>query len=49
MSKGLIAFALIVVFMLGGLLAFRSNARLPLPKNLPPPLKDENDEDEESK
>jgi hypothetical protein len=44
MSKGLIAFGLIIVFMLGGLLAFRSNARLPLPKHLPPPLKDEEDE-----
>lgn len=45
MSKGLIAFGLIILFVLGGLLAFRSNARLPLPKNLPPPLQDEDDED----
>jgi hypothetical protein len=46
-SKGLIAFGLIIIFMLGGLLAFRSNARLPLPKNLPPPLKDDEDEEED--
>lgn len=41
MSTGLIVFGLIVVFMVGGLLTFLRNARQPLPKNLPPPLKDE--------
>lgn len=45
MSRGLIAFGLIIVFILGGLLAFRANARLPLPKNLPPPLQDEDEEE----
>lgn len=47
MSKGLIAFGLIILFTLGGLLAFRSNARLPLPKNLPPPLTDDDEDDKE--
>jgi hypothetical protein len=45
MLRGLMVFGLIVLFMLGGLLAFRSNARLPLPKNLPPPLPDDGDEE----
>lgn len=45
MTRGLIAFGLIIVFILGGLLALRANARLPLPKNLPPPLKDEDEQD----
>ncbi len=47
MSKGLIALGLIILFMLGGLLAFWRNAKLPLPKNLPPPLPDDDDEDEQ--
>lgn len=45
MSKGWIVFGLIIIFMLGGLLAFRSNARLPLPRNLPPPLPDDDADD----
>jgi hypothetical protein len=40
MWTGIIIFGLVVIFMAGGLLAFRANARLPLPKNLPPPLPD---------
>jgi hypothetical protein len=44
MNAGLIAFLLIVAFIAGGLLAFRRDANRPLPKNLPPPLKDEDDE-----
>jgi hypothetical protein len=46
MPTGLIIFGLIIVFILGGLLALRANARLPLPKNLPPPLLNDGDEND---
>jgi hypothetical protein len=48
MNTGLIAFLLIVAFIAGLLFAFRRNAKQPLPKNLPPPLQDD-DEDESNK
>ena len=44
MSSGLIIFIVIVLFVAGGLFAFRRDANRELPKNLPPPLQDE-DED----
>lgn len=47
MKPGLLVFGLIIAFIVGGLLTFRADAKRPLPKNLPPPLKDE-DEDEDS-
>ena len=46
MSKGFIALGLIIVFVLGGLLTFRADAKRPLPKNLPPPLPDDDEDDE---
>lgn len=46
MWTGIIIFGLVVIFMAGGLLAFRANARLPLPKNLPPPLPDKEENTE---
>ena len=44
--SGLIIFIVIVLFVAGGLFAFRRDANRELPKNLPPPLKDEDDEEE---
>ncbi len=43
MPTGLIVLGLIIVFVVGGLLAFRFNAGSPLPGNPPPPLKDDDD------
>jgi len=43
---GILIFLLVLAFVAGSLFAFRRDAKQPLPKNLPPPLKDE-DEDEE--
>ena len=44
MQTAIVIFLLAVALMAGGLLAFLRNARQDLPKNLPPPLKDEPDE-----
>lgn len=44
--KGWMLFGLIVLFVLGGLLAFWRSARSNLPEKMPPPLKDEEPEDE---
>jgi len=46
MPAGLIIFVLVVLFIVGGLLAFWRNAHSKLPDNLPPPLKEE-DEDQD--
>lgn len=45
MLAGVLIFLLIIAFVAGGLFALRKDAKRPLPKNLPPPLKDEDDED----
>ena len=45
MRTGILIFIFIVLFIAGGLIAFWRNAKAPLPKNLPPPLKDEDEED----
>lgn len=45
MKPAIIIFLLAIALMAGGLLAFLRNARQDLPKNLPPPLKDEPDDD----
>ena len=45
MQTAIVIFLLAVALMAGGLLAFLRNARQDLPKNLPPPLKDEPDDD----
>jgi hypothetical protein len=45
MGTGILVFGLIVAFVVGGMMTFRADAKRPLPKNLPPPLKDEDDED----
>ena len=47
MHTGIVIFGLILLFLLGGLLAFYRNAKQPLPKNLPPPLP-ENDTEAEA-
>ena len=47
MSTGIIIFGLILLFLLGGLLAFYRNSKQPLPKNLPPPLPPEQNESDE--
>jgi len=44
-KPAIIIFLLAIALMAGGLLAFLRNARQDLPKNLPPPLKDEPDDD----
>lgn len=46
MPDGAWIFLLIVLFMAGGLAAFWRNAKSELPKNLPPPLKDDDEEDD---
>ncbi len=45
MRPAIVIFILAVLFMAGGLLAFLRNARQDLPKNLPPPLKDDPEDD----
>jgi hypothetical protein len=45
MLIGLAIFILIIVFVGGGMFALRADAKRPLPKNLPPPLEDEEKED----
>ncbi|HTE41796.1 MAG TPA: hypothetical protein VK629_13275 [Steroidobacteraceae bacterium] len=45
MKIGIIVFVLVVAFVVSGMIALRNDAKRPLPKNLPPPLKDE-EEDE---
>lgn len=45
MPEGAWIFLLIIAVIAGGLIAFWRNAHSELPKNLPPPLKDD-DEDE---
>jgi hypothetical protein len=45
LKTAIIIFLLAVALMAGGLLAFLRNARQDLPKNLPPPLKDEPEDD----
>ena len=45
MKTGLWLFLLILLFVAAGLLTFYRDARRPLPKNLPPPLEDDDDED----
>jgi len=45
MRTAIVIFLLAVVLMGGGLLAFYRNARQELPKNLPPPLKDDPEDD----
>jgi hypothetical protein len=49
MKVGLLVFGLIIVFLMGGLMTLRADAKRPLPKNLPPPLKDDEDEDDAAK
>jgi len=44
MTTGLVILLIVVAFIVSGLMALYRNAKQPLPKNLPPPLKDE-DED----
>lgn len=44
MRPAIIIFLLAVGLMAGGLLAFLRNAKQDLPKNLPPPLKDDPDD-----
>lgn len=44
MPDGAWIFLLIVLFVAGGLVAFWRNSKTELPKNLPPPLQDEEDE-----
>lgn len=46
MRQGILIFGLIVLFVVGGLVAFWRNSKTELPKNLPPPLKDEDEDDE---
>ncbi len=41
----IVILVLVVLFIAGGLLGFWKNAHSPLPKNLPPPLKDEPEDD----
>jgi hypothetical protein len=41
MRPAILIFLLAVALMAGGLLAFLRNAKQDLPKNLPPPLKDD--------
>lgn len=48
MRSAIIIFLLAVALMAGGLLAFLRNARQDLPKNLPPPLKDDPEDDWDS-
>jgi len=45
MSKGLLIFLLVLAFVAVGLMRLYRDSKRPLPKNLPPPLKDD-DEDE---
>ena len=45
MRPAILIFLLAGALMAGGLLAFLRNAKQDLPKNLPPPLKDEPDDD----
>ena len=44
MWKPILIFALIVLFIVGGLYGFKFAARTGLPKNLPPPLEDDEDD-----
>ena len=44
MKLGFIAFLLILGFLATRLIALRRDAKRPLPKNLPPPLKDDEEE-----
>jgi hypothetical protein len=45
MKTGLLIFLLILAYTAVHLLVIRKDAKRPLPKNLPPPLKDEDEED----
>lgn len=47
MWQGIVIFIVIVLFVIGGLLAFWRNAKSPLPKNLPPPLKDDDENEDD--
>lgn len=44
MWKAILIFALIVLFIAGGLFALKGAARLSLPKHLPKPLEDEKED-----
>ena len=46
MKTGWWIFLLIVLFIAGGLLGFYRNAKQPLPKNLPPPLPDDPEDED---
>jgi len=46
MWKPFVIFALIALFIAGGLYGFKFAARTGLPKVLPPPLKDEDEEED---
>jgi hypothetical protein len=45
MKTGFLIFLLMLVYVAGLLLAIRRDAKRPLPKILPPPLKDEDGKD----
>jgi len=42
---GILIFILIIGFVGAGMLALRTDSKRPLPKNLPPPLKDHDADD----
>lgn len=45
MWQGVVIFGMVVLFIAGGLIAFWRSAHSALPKNLPPPLKDDDEQD----
>lgn len=45
MWQGVVIFLMVALFIAGGLIAFWRSAHSSLPKNLPPPLKDEDEEE----
>ena len=49
MATGIAIFVLILLLVGAGLMPLYRDSKRPLPKNLPPPLKDEDDEDDESR
>jgi hypothetical protein len=44
MLKAILIFALVVLFIAGGLFALKGAAKMSLPKELPKPLEDEKDD-----